>query len=196
MGCNSKGDCVAIRNKNGNNASIVTKKTVTNYIAGKKSGLSAATKLVEKQSGGIFTAKTWDTRRSHDPYGANAALQRVKDPNDMIKMVQSVMVKNGYKYVLVGSGYSNLARNENDVASKCSQFEIASFMLGMETGCFLICQGWDNDFAKPLGDPLGPAAIANGVMSRSFASGTNVSWVLGSKKVAIQWANEVTNLVV
>ena len=62
-------NCTAIRNTKGNQASIVTEATVTNYIAGKKRGLSAATKLVEAQSGGIFTAKTWDTTASHDPYG-------------------------------------------------------------------------------------------------------------------------------
>ena len=32
------GTCVAIRNKNGNNASIVSQASVTNYIAGKKAG--------------------------------------------------------------------------------------------------------------------------------------------------------------
>lgn len=48
----------------------------------------------------------------------------------MIKMVQTVMQNNGYKYVLVGGGYSNLRRSENDVASVCTDFEIGSFMLG------------------------------------------------------------------
>ena len=48
----------------------------------------------------------------------------------MIKMVETVMKKNGYKYVLVGGGYSNLRRPENDVASVCSNFEVGSFMLG------------------------------------------------------------------
>jgi hypothetical protein len=132
--------CTAIRNRNGNNASIVTRETVNNYIAGKKEGLAAATKLVAQQSGGIFTAKTWNVEESHDPYGANAAIQRAKDPLDMIKMVQTVMKANGYRYVLVGGGYSNLARMPTDVSSVCSGFELATFLLGYEPGCFLICQ--------------------------------------------------------
>eukprot|EP01043_Picozoa_sp_COSAG02_P013403 COSAG02_NODE_536_length_20657_cov_91.744041_6_plen_147_part_00 len=146
----------------------------------------------------------------------------------MIKMVETVMKKNGYKYVLVGGGYSNLRRPENDVASVCSNFEVGSFMLGeleiqpsqehrflsvrhapklheyslafkhwyhvhndvgMIPGCFLICQGWHEDFNKPLGDPLGPATVSNGVMNRNFTSGTHVSWVVGSKNVTITWAN-------
>ena len=192
--CNSTGYCTA-RRKSHNKASVVTNETVTNYIAGKKKGLSAATRLVEQQSGGIFTAKTWNTKESHDPYGANAAILTLKDPKGMIGIVQTVMVKNGYKYVLVGgqavvAGGSKLERNESDLASVCTQHEVASFMLGMEEGCFLICQGWDDDFAKPLGKPLGPAKVVNGVMSRSFASGTKVSWDEHSGNITIYWAGD------
>jgi hypothetical protein len=81
--------------------------------------------------------------------GANAAIQNAaKSPTAMIAMVDHVIKKNGYKYVLVGGGYSNLARSETDVASVCTDFEVGSFMLGMVPGCFLICQGWDEDFAR------------------------------------------------
>jgi hypothetical protein len=106
---------------------------------------------VEKQSGGIFTAKTWDVDKSHDPYGANAAIKRAGTPPEMIAMVQRVMTQNGYLYILVGGGYSNLARNESDVGSKCTDADVAIFTLGMEAGCYLICQGWDEAFSKPLG---------------------------------------------
>jgi hypothetical protein len=99
-------------------------------------------------------------RRSYVYYiiyvGANAAIQNAaKSPTAMIAMVDHVIKKNGYKYVLVGGGaaagrggYSNLARSETDVASVCTDFEVGSFMLGMVPGCFLICQGWDEDFAR------------------------------------------------
>ena len=105
----------------------MSRDTVTNYVSGKKAGLAAATRLVEQQSGGIFTAKTWDVTKSHDPYGANTAIRGVKDPIAMVEMVETVMVKNKYKYVLVGGGYSNLRRNEDDTASKCSGYAAAAW---------------------------------------------------------------------
>ena len=66
--------CVAIRNHKGNNASV-SHQQVIDYTHGKLDiALPAATQAVAKGSGGIFTAKTWDTQHSHDPYGANTAL--------------------------------------------------------------------------------------------------------------------------
>ena len=117
-----------------------------------------------------------------------------------------LLVATGYKYILVGGGYSNLARAPTDVvssqvfqkktnqresqddtvvhstfqersaiacevcvsistdclrlqASSCSGFEVAKFLLGFEPGCFLICQGWADDFEKALGDVSNPHLI-------------------------------------
>jgi hypothetical protein len=194
LSCKGGGPCKAIRNKKGNNASIVSRATVTNYISGKKAGMSAATKLVAQQSGGIFTAKTWDVQKSHDPYGANTAIRDAKDPIQMAAMVDTLMRKNGYKYILIGGGYSNLRRDPTDVASVCSGYEVAKFLLGFEPGCFLICQGWAHDFEKALGDPLGPATWQGGqVFFRAFASGTNVSWTNGTQQFEIQWSDGTTS---
>ena len=49
------------------------------------------------------------------------------------------------------------------------------------------CQGWAPEFEKRVGAPSGPAHVVDGVMRRSFKSGTNVSWVVGSKSVQILW---------
>ena len=48
--------CTAIRNRNGNNASVVTPQQVAAYVAGKKAGLRAATKRVEAVSRTIIAA--------------------------------------------------------------------------------------------------------------------------------------------
>ena len=145
--------CTAIRNRNGNNASVVTPQQVAAYIAGKKAGLRAATKRVEAGSpGGIFTAKTWDTYASHDPYGANAALvSAASNPATTLDTVNAVMKKNGYRcarslhrfvlgqsmalrrrYLIFGHGYSNLARKETDLGSTCTDAMLAAFLLAME----------------------------------------------------------------
>ena len=50
--------------------------------------------------------------------------------------------------------------------------------------------GWDEVFARPLGDPLGAAKTRDGVMSRTFSSGTKVQWTVGSEAdVKITWAD-------
>jgi hypothetical protein len=96
---------------------MVTPAQVEAYVTGKKRGLRAATQLVERGSGGIFTAKTWAVEKSHDPYGANAAIVKWKflDPPGAIRSVEQVMHRNGYKYMLIGGGYSNLTRSEQDL---------------------------------------------------------------------------------
>ena len=54
--------------------------------------------LLQGSPGGIFTAKTWDTYASHDPYGANAALvSAASNPATTLDTVNTVMKKNGYR---------------------------------------------------------------------------------------------------
>jgi hypothetical protein len=52
--------------------------------------------------------------------------------------------------------------------------------------------GWGDEFSRPLGAPIGPAAVtSNGALhTRSFASGTNVTLRLGGKvECRIEWAD-------
>lgn len=136
----------------------------------------------------MFLAKTWDVMKSHDPYGANTAIIKAgSNPQQLIQQIQTVMKHSGYKYVLVGGPYSNLVRSETDLSSKCSQFELGSFMLAVEPGMYLICQGWAAEFERLLGAPLGPAVVSAGMLTRQFESGTKVQWKLGSKDVTIKW---------
>ena len=106
----------------------------------------------------------------------------------MLQTVASNRNSSKYEYLIFVSGYSNLARDPNDVGSKCSHQVVAAFMLALQPGCFLVCQGWDEMFAYPLGDPLGPAITADGVMRRTFASGTSVEYDMSSEKANIRWA--------
>ena len=55
---------------------------------------------------------------------------------------------------------------------------LALFLLALEPGAFLLCQGWDDRFGLQLGEPLGPATqhLGTGVWSRAFEHGTNATW--------------------
>lgn len=63
------------------------------------------------------------------------------------------------------------------------------FLLGVEKGAILGCNGWDKQFSKPLGDPIGPAVQKGNSVERHFKSGTYVTWDISKKVGNIFWAN-------
>jgi hypothetical protein len=97
-------------------------------------------------------------------------------------------------YVHISRGDQRTSHDPHDVASACSGDDIALFMLAVQPGAFLGCDGWDPAFGKPLGTPTGPMArnSTDGTYSRSFASGTTVSWDprLEGPKGRIHWAGD------
>jgi len=76
---------------------------------------------------------------------------------------------------------------------------IAKFLLTAEEGAFLGCNGWDDRFSKPLGQPTGAMKQQkDGTLARSFASGTTVSWNPAAEEGArgsIDWASDALVLV-
>ena len=98
-------------------------------------------------------------------------------------------------YVHINHGDQKTNHDPADVSSTCSSDEVAAFMLAVEPGAFLGCNGWDPDnFGKPLGDPSGPAQVAaDGTLWRNFSSGTSVLWSPAApkgKRGRIQWAGD------
>jgi hypothetical protein len=89
---------------------------------------------------------------SHDPYGANAAFLTHGlpdgDPLDAMRRFDAVYAQ-GYTYVVwrVGS-YSHPRRAADDLGSMCSKMEVGAFMLALRAGSYLLCNGWDDDFAR------------------------------------------------
>jgi hypothetical protein len=70
---------------------------------------------------------------------------------------------------------------------------VASFLLAVERGAFLGCNGWDEAvMGRPLGHPQGPyRRDAAGIMLyRNFSTGTLVTWDLKAKKNQgkVHWA--------
>eukprot|EP00035_Acanthoeca_spectabilis_P033118 m.22054 g.22054 ORF g.22054 m.22054 type:complete len:388 (+) comp5758_c0_seq1:36-1199(+) len=73
--------------------------------------------------------------------------------------------------------------------SLCTKADIVAFLLGVEKGAFVSCQGWDPQFANPLGDPLGPAKDDGAALSRHFSSGTSVRYNYKQDVAELNWAN-------
>merc|ERR1719499_2325275 len=101
------------------------------------------------------------------------------------------------------TGDQNYKTNPNSpsaLKSKCTEEQLARFLLAVEPGCFLGTNGWDEAYERPLGDPLGTAQFypaseeRNATLTRSFSSGTRVVFTYdksekdGSSK--IYWSDE------
>eukprot|EP01047_Picozoa_sp_COSAG01_P006161 COSAG01_NODE_220_length_21453_cov_118.998361_22_plen_83_part_00 len=74
--------------------------------------------------------------------------------------------------------------------SECGESGIALFLMAVEPGCVLMCNGWAEEYSQPLGLPRGPATYdaASYTWSREFASGTRALWCNGTG--TIQWATK------
>lgn len=182
--CNeTTGKCVARRN--GKKISVneeVTPAQLAAYTKGKTSTMRAGVEIVG--SNGTFYSKGLNPAHVPPPGSGNIVFfgREGDPPETLISKVASAL--KGYRYVIVGpaNDFSAPTRKETG-ASTCKETLIATFLLAMEPGCFLLCNGWDADFGRPLGAPTGPAVLKNGQWAREFTGGTRVSFANGTGTV-------------
>lgn len=96
-------------------------------------------------------------------------------------------------YIHINHGDQKTDYDPRNVSSQCSSDDVALFMLAVVPGAFLGCNGWDPDFQKPLGAPVGPMVrnVTDGTYSRKFASGTVVTWnPMLEPRGRIHWAGD------
>lgn len=172
--CNGHKDCV-----------ILTKEQALAYNDGKEAML---------QETGDFLgpdALYW--------YYTTTQLKKVtgKTPQELLADYQEA--KKSYRYVYYQTQDQHSSHDPSEIQSHCDTDLIAKFLLTAEEGAFLGCNGWDDRFSKPLGDPTGAMKEQeDGTLSRSFASGTTVAWDPTAKEGArgtINWASDAQMLV-
>jgi hypothetical protein len=80
-------------------------------------------------------------------------------------------------------------KTQNGTDSHCTESVVAGFLIALERGAILGCNDWQDDFGKPLGEPLRPPSVdADGViMRREFALGAKVVFNLTSATGRILW---------
>jgi hypothetical protein len=199
----ANGTCVARRN--GKAKSIneqVTQASVDAHIAGKNATLHEAIRLVTDPAGnnGTFYNKVRNAAFGNTGninwYGKGLAPPHLR---------AAVLADTaGGNYVVVGgsNAYSN-PKTETLPAGqdlgdgrvslqRCSDDVLAQFLLAVEPGAFLLCNGWDARFGRPLGLPLAPPAQAGGkngtgTWSRAFASGVVARWDSATSKGTVSW---------
>ena len=169
------------------------------YVVGKNATMTVAAKLVGNN--GTFYNKNSPSTKPPTFGGGNLhfiGANKNVNPSDLIKEVTDALPF--YPYLIVGraNDYSNpkaesLPTGQNLADGRslktCKVELVAAFLLAVEPGVFLLCNGWDDRFDRPLGLPTGKAVLdsATLVWSRSFASGVVATWNTTSGVGAVAW---------
>ena len=158
---------------------IISNKTALDYNSGKPKVLDALHEMFGP-TGVVFfnTTKLIQMR-----------LSNIKSPLNFAQDVQMALSTYRYCYVEIEEVING---DCTSTKSSCSVDQIAMFLLAVEQGAILGCNGWDEQFSKPLGDPLGPAVQNGNKVERHFKSGTYVTWDLSSKTGNIFWSNSTS----
>lgn len=144
------------------------------YNAGKLSVMNAANDFLGK--GAVFF-KITDTLTGG---GRN-------DPLKMATTISDALANQ--TYVQISAGDQNTDHDPKDTSSACDENMIASFLLGVERGAFIGCNGWDPDhMGRPLGNPLAPMHTSGNTLWRNFSTGTSVTWDIRNKKGTVHWS--------
>jgi len=168
--------CVAKRN--GKMASVneeVTRAQMEAYTAGKNATMLQAALLVGKN--GTFFNKNARKPTAGGPVFGGGNLQFMwpggsrQDPGDPGKFAEDIAeALQHYPYLIIGGSndYSNpkmesLPNGQNLADGRsmrtCDTDLVSRFLLAVEPGVFLLCNGWDSRFDRKLGMPLGKATL-------------------------------------
>ena len=119
---------------------IISNKTALDYNSGKPKVLDALHEMFGP-TGVVFFNTTKIMK-----------LDITTPPLTFAKNVQTALSTYRYCYVQT----RDLINGDcTSTKSSCSVNQIAMFLLAVDQGAFLGCNGWDEQFSKPLGDPLG-----------------------------------------
>lgn len=84
-----------------------------------------------------------------------------------------------------GKGGQNISDGRS--LKLCSEDVLAQFLLSVEPGAYLLCNSWDERFARPLGKPHGDATRSGTTWARSFEGGIAASWDTATRKGSVTW---------
>ena len=152
---------------------VITNETAMGYNRGKPMVLEALYEMFGPT--GVVFFHTMDMVNMRDA-----------SPLQLARRIQEALNTSRYVYVQT---HDLMDGDCTSVQSLCSQQQLAMFLLAVEQGAILGCDGWDEQFSKALGDPLGPAEKTGNMLERHFKSGTYVTWDLSNNQSKIFWAD-------
>lgn len=158
---------------------VISETVALKHNKGKQSVLDGIYKIYGKS--GVLFLNTTQFPHLHQEDMTLKALQK------FIKLIADTLKDVPFVYVQVQDQGSS--SDPSIIQSVCKKNTVAVFLLAVERGAVIGCNGWDEQFEKPLGDPLGPARVEGDVVSRNFTSGTWVSYNAGTNEANIHWAH-------
>ena len=194
--CMENGTCIAKRNGHTRSVNeVVTQEVVDRYTAGKQKTLAEAVRMVTNASG---NAGTFYNKVDNGPTKGlgNIVWVGISPPPHLHELINATRATGSYAVVGGSNSYSNpkletlpSGQNISDGRSlqRCDDNTVAQFLLGLEPGAYLLCNGWDSRFGRKLGSPLGPPTQAGALWERSFASGVVATWDTTAHKGSITW---------
>ena len=147
------------------------------FNSGKNATLKAAERFLGPEA--VFFSATDDL------------IKHNRNPPELIAAVDKQLAKSPYAYVY-GARDQQPDHDPANHTSECQPRFVAMFLLAVEEGAFLGCNGWIPAFSLPLGKPLAKAAVSTDGfwMTRNFSSGTSVEWDVEANDGVIHWASE------
>ena len=118
-----------------------------------------------------------------------SSLMMVPPPPDPASYIAAVAAwRRNYRYLIMG-GSNQYAHPTGSDTPFCKINQVALFLLAVEPGMSLLCNGWSPDYDHALGLPSGPATQgSSGGWYRHFASGTVATWTNGTGG-AVVWGD-------
>jgi len=93
---------------------------------------------------------------------------------------------------------SAVCRNQGNASHPDVQTELAAFLIAAQEHAYYMCSGWSGTvptwypvYDKKLGAPIANATLVDGVYTRTFTSGTKVTYDTTSETGSINWADVV-----
>jgi len=189
----------------------VTRDFVRAWRAGKNTTFQEAFKLIDSLGGTLYNkgappGKTLEECVSYDPDTGNGRTEgecsgnvwftgpigrpsAFPPPPKLHQIIKAQRAVN--KYVVVGGSNSFSSPKhevlDQNITAHASTDVLAQFLLAIEPGAYLLANGWDERFSRPLGLPVGDAVVEGTLWTRKFASGVVATYDTATGKGNIKW---------
>lgn len=151
------------------------------YNAGKRRLLEEIQK-VYRPLGGFITAHDNGSARY---IGGGAHISAAA----LITRMQQMKEDPSQDYTWVSSEDQKTGWDPADLGGTCSEDMVAKFLVAVEQGGLIGCNGWQGEYGNPLGDPKGPATKQGKAYTRTFSSGTVAMYDDSTKRGSVKWAS-------
>jgi hypothetical protein len=157
---------------------LIPEPAAANYTTGKN-------RLLQEVKANFNKASAFITSTSNGTMRFIGSISR-SNVKALLSTVKDALADEGSVYLASTDQHSDW--DPTNTTSQCTDEQLAKFMLVVEEGAFVGCNGNDARFDLPLGNPTGPAVEKPAShWTRSFSSGTQVWYDESTHNATISW---------